>query len=50
MNTFSNVIEEVEIDDIPLNKWMNVVLRCKGRNMILILMVQSLIDCIYICT
>ena len=33
MNTFSNVIEEVEIDDIPLNKWMNVILRCKGRNM-----------------
>ena len=33
MNTFNNVVEEVQIDDIPLNKWINVVLRCKGRDM-----------------
>jgi hypothetical protein len=33
MNTFNNVIENVEINDIPLNKWINVVLRCQGRKM-----------------
>ena len=33
MNTFNNVIEEVVIDDIPLHKWINVVLRVKGKNM-----------------
>ena len=33
MNTFNNVIEEVEIDDVPLHKWINVVLRVKGKNM-----------------
>ena len=33
MNTFDNVIENVEINDIPINKWINVVLRCQGRKM-----------------
>ena len=33
MNTFNNVLEEVEIKDIPINKWINVVLRCQGRKM-----------------
>ena len=33
MNTFNNVIEEVEIKDIPINKWINVVLRCQGKKM-----------------
>lgn len=33
MNTFNNVIEEVEIDDIPLNKWILVNMRCRGKNM-----------------
>ena len=33
MNTFNNVIEEVQIDDIPLKKWVNVVLRVQGRDM-----------------
>jgi hypothetical protein len=33
MNTFDNVIENVEIKDIPINKWINVVLRCQGRKM-----------------
>ena len=33
MNTFNDIIEEVEIDDIPVNKWINVVLRVKGRIM-----------------
>ena len=33
MNSFNDVMEEVEIKDIPLNKWINVVLRCQGKNM-----------------
>ncbi len=33
MNTFTGVLEEVKIPDIPMNKWINVVMRCKGRNM-----------------
>ena len=33
MNTFNNVIEEVEVDDIPLNKWILVNMRCRGKNM-----------------
>ena len=27
MNTFENIIDEVEINDIPLNKWLNVIIR-----------------------
>lgn len=33
MNTFKNIIEEVEVNDIPLNKWLNVAIRQKGRIM-----------------
>ena len=33
MNTFQNVIEKVEINDIPLNKWVNVAIRVEGKNM-----------------
>jgi|UniRef100_A0A6C0C1S0 hypothetical protein len=33
MNTFDQVIEEVEVPNIPLNKWINVVLRVKNKIM-----------------
>lgn len=33
MNTFDTVIEQVKIPDIPIKKWINVVLRVKGKNM-----------------
>ena len=33
MNTFNNVIEEVEINDIPIDKWINLTLRCQGKKM-----------------
>ena len=33
MNTFNNINEEVVIDDIPLNKWVNVVIRVEDRNL-----------------
>ena len=29
MNTFSQITEEIQIDDIPLNKWVNVMIRCE---------------------
>uniref|UniRef100_A0A6C0KG55 LamG-like jellyroll fold domain-containing protein n=1 Tax=viral metagenome TaxID=1070528 RepID=A0A6C0KG55_9ZZZZ len=32
MNTFTNINEEIIIDDVPLNKWINVVIRLEGRN------------------
>ena len=28
MNTFNNMREEVVINDLPINKWVNVVIRC----------------------
>jgi hypothetical protein len=31
MNTFKNIVEEVEVSDIPLNKWINVGLRMRGK-------------------
>tara|TARA_B110001452_G_scaffold264007_1_gene266309 strand:+ start:59 stop:991 length:933 start_codon:yes stop_codon:yes gene_type:complete len=33
MNTFNNIIEEVEIDSIPMNKWILVNIRCRGKHM-----------------
>ena len=28
MNTYSTINEEVEIPDVPMNKWFNVIIRC----------------------
>jgi hypothetical protein len=33
MNTFKNIKETVKINDIPLNKWINVAIRVEGKNM-----------------
>lgn len=33
MNTFKEITEEIEIKDIPFNKWMCVVIRVEGRNL-----------------
>ena len=33
MNTYNNINEEVVIDDIPLNKWVNVIIRCRNTNL-----------------
>jgi hypothetical protein len=30
-NTYDNVIEQFEIDNIPMNKWLNVIIRCEQR-------------------
>jgi hypothetical protein len=33
MNTFSNIDEEVEIDNMPMNKWVNLIIRVKDKNL-----------------
>jgi hypothetical protein len=33
MNTFDNIQEEIEIDDIPLNKWVNVMIRLENTTL-----------------
>ena len=33
MNTFNDINEEVVINDIPLNKWVSVIVRCKNTNL-----------------
>lgn len=32
MNTFDNIKEEVIVEDIPLNKWVNVIIRASAQN------------------
>jgi hypothetical protein len=31
MNTFENITEEITIDNIPIKKWVNVIIRCNGN-------------------
>ncbi len=33
MNTFKDIVEEVEVNDFPLNKWINVAIRQRGNIM-----------------
>jgi hypothetical protein len=33
MNTFDVINEEIHIPDIPLNKWVNVIVRCKNTTL-----------------
>jgi hypothetical protein len=33
MNSFDTIDEEIEIDNIPLNKWLNVVIRVKNKSL-----------------
>ena len=33
MNTYDVINEEVKIPDIPINKWINVIIRCKNKNL-----------------
>lgn len=33
MNTYNDINEEVVINDIPLNKWINVIIRCKNTTL-----------------
>jgi hypothetical protein len=31
MNTFNVINEKITIPDIPMNKWVNLIIRCEGR-------------------
>ncbi len=33
MNTFNVINEEITVKDIPLNKWVNVIIRCENNTM-----------------
>ena len=33
MNTFNVINEEIVINDIPLNKWLNVIIRCQNNTL-----------------
>jgi len=33
MNTYNDINESVTIDDMPLNKWVNVIVRCRNTNL-----------------
>ena len=33
MNTFKNINEEIVVEDIPLNKWVNVIIRVENINL-----------------
>ena len=33
MNTFNVINEEIVIKDVPLNKWMNIIIRCENNTM-----------------
>ena len=33
MNTFNDINEETVIPDIPLNKWVNVIIRCQNNKL-----------------
>jgi hypothetical protein len=33
MNTFEVINEEIEISDIPMNKWVNVIIRCRNTTL-----------------
>ena len=33
MNTFNVINEEIQINDIPINKWVNVIIRCQNNTL-----------------
>ena len=33
MNTFNVINEQINIDNIPLNKWLNIIIRCDGQDL-----------------
>jgi hypothetical protein len=33
MNTYDTIQEEITINDIPIGKWVNVILRCRDKTM-----------------
>ena len=33
MNTFNVINEEIQVNDIPINKWVNVIIRCEHNTL-----------------
>jgi len=33
MNTFEEIIEKIEVQDIPIHKWINLIIRLENRNL-----------------
>jgi len=33
MNTFDKISEEILIEDLPIKKWVNVIIQCEGHNL-----------------
>jgi hypothetical protein len=33
MNTYDTINEEITIPDIPINKWVNVIIRCQNKTL-----------------
>jgi hypothetical protein len=33
MNTFDNINEEIKVTDVPMNKWVNVIIRCNNKTL-----------------
>jgi hypothetical protein len=33
MNTFDQISEEIVIEDVPVKKWVNVIVQCDGKNL-----------------
>jgi len=33
MNTYDNINEEITVPDIPINKWVNVIIRCQNKTL-----------------
>lgn len=33
MNTYNTIEQEIEVPDVPRNKWVNVIIRCEDRNL-----------------
>ena len=33
MNTFENINEEIKVTDVPMNKWVNVIIRCNNKTL-----------------
>ena len=33
MNTFDKIVEEILVPNIPMNKWISVIMRQTGRNL-----------------
>jgi hypothetical protein len=33
MNTYENINEDITVPDIPINKWVNVIIRCQNKTL-----------------